>query len=387
MQEYKLAMVYEILESTNTYEKILKFKLYRKTLGNCKIFLFDEETSNLGESFKDYLIGKCGIYGVGDYTKTWVVDSHYPEDTRYISCGKTVDFDLNIFTYLNKIMRGMKINAGIDRGDIIDYFNYIKASGFQYGIATALMERVAKPLDLRILFEMLTSFVRYEKISQIDKIFKKVHLNINEYKRVWELYKNTKKQINEPIQQYDAICCCVMKAYLIKKYDKEKNLNRKVDKFINYCLHVLNCYMEKEIVLLSLYILEDDRTKETFKKLNKMTKTEEQILNVAWDIYHIRLIEQIMLNDNVGKKEQIILSYFATADKGLIDAMKINPIKAFVILDDYPIAFHSIRIREICQNKDILKEITTKAEQRKEKAKTTDYAEIKKQLQKEVQSK
>ena len=85
MQEYKLAMVYEILESTNTYEKILKFKLYRKTLGNCKIFLFDEETSNLGESFKDYLIGKCGIYGVGDYTKTWVVDSHYPEDTRYIS--------------------------------------------------------------------------------------------------------------------------------------------------------------------------------------------------------------------------------------------------------------------------------------------------------------
>lgn len=94
-----------------------------------------------------------------------------------------------------------------------------------------------------------------------------------------------------------------------------------------------------------------------------------------------------MLNDNVGEKEQIILSYFATADKGLIDAMKINPIKTFVILDDYPIAFHSIRIREICQNKDILKVTATKAEQRKEKAKTTDYAEIKKQLQKEVQSK
>lgn len=388
MQEYRLVAVYDILESSSTYEKVLKFKLYRQILGDCKIFLFDEEASNLGETFKDYSIGKCGIYGVGDYTKTWVIDSDYLEDTRYIKCGKTVDFDLNIFTYLNKIMRGRKINAGIDRIDIIDYFNYIKANGFQYGIVTALMERVAKPLDLKILFEMITSFVRYDKVSQIDKTFKKVHLNIFEYNRVWKLYMNTKKQINESIQQYDAVCCCVMKAYLIKKYDKEKNLNKKVDKFINYCLHVLNCYMEKEIVLLSLYILEDDRVKETFKKLNKTSKKiEEQILNVAWDIYHIRLIEQIMLNDNVGRKEQIILSYFATADKGLIDAMKINPIKAFVILDDYPIAFHSIRIEEICKNEDILEETATKAAQRKERAKITDYAEIKKQLQKEVQSK
>ena len=201
------------------------------------------------------------------------------------------------------------------------------------------------------------------------------------------MYKNTKKLINESIQQYDAVCCCVMKAYLIKKYDKETNLNKKVDKFINYCLHVLNCYMEKEIILLSLYILEDDRTKETFRKLKKTSNIEEQILNVAWDIYHIRLVEQIMLHDNVGGKEQIILSYFATADKGLIDAMKINPIKAFVILDDYPIAFHSIRIEEICQNEDILEEAATQAVQRIERAKTTDYAEIKEQLQKEVQSK
>ena len=385
MQEYRLAAVYDILESSSTYEKMWKFKLYRQILGDCKVFLFDEETSNLGEAFKDYSIGKCGIYGVGDYAKTWVIDSHYPEDTRCIKCGKTVDFDLNIFTYLNKIMRGRKINVGIDRIDIIDYFNYIKANGFQYGIVTALMERVAKPLDLKILFEMLTSFVRYDKVSQIDKKFRKVHLNIFEYNRVWKLYKNTKKQINESVQQYDAVCCCVMKAYLIKKYDKEKNLNKKVDKFINYCLHVLNCYMEKEIVLLSLYILEDDRVKETFKKLNKTSKIEEQILNVAWDIYHIRLIEQIMLHNNVGRKEQIILSYFATADKGLIDAMKINPIKAFVILDDYSIAFHSIRIEEICQNEDVLEEAATKAAQRKERAKITDYAGIKTQLQKEVQ--
>lgn len=91
-------------------------------------------------------------------------------------------------------------------------------------------------------------------------------------------------------------------------------------------------------MLLALYLSDDERTKKTFEKLEKISKIEENILNVSWDIYHIRLIEQIMLYDNMKEKEKTILSYFATADKGLIDAMNINPLKAFVIIDNYPIS-------------------------------------------------
>ena len=386
MFEYKLAIIYDILETPNTYEKIKKFKLYSDILGRCKILLFDEAFSNLGDSFKEYKVGKCGIYRVGDYTKTWVIDSDYMEDIRYIPYGKTIDFDLNILTYLNKIMRGKKINAGIDRTDVIKYFNYIKENGFQFGITTALMERATKPINSKILFEMLTSFERYQKINHIDNEFQKVNLNLLEYYRVLKMYRQTKKQINKSIRQFDSICCCVIEAYLIKKYDKEKDLNKKVDKFITYCLRVLNCYMEKEIVLLSLYILDDSATKETFKKLNKSSKINEHLLNTAWDIYHIRLLEQIMLIDNVGINEQIILSYCATADKGLIDAMKINPIKAFVILDDYPIAVHNKTIQSVCQNMDIMEEIKTKGIERMKMAKVTDYAVIKQQLLNEVEN-
>ena len=56
-----------------------------------------------------------------------------------------------------------------------------------------------------------------------------------------------------------------MKAYLIKTYDNSKK-NKKVDMFIKYCLDVLNCYLEKEIVILSLYIMDDKKKK---KKKNK----------------------------------------------------------------------------------------------------------------------
>ena len=386
ISEMKELAIMKIMQASNLQEKEIIYAFFKEILADCRIFLFDQKCSNFGESCKNKKIGPCWILGIGDYTQTWILGLNDDLNDKFIKVGKTIDFDLNILTYLNKIMRGKKINAGIDRTDVIKYFNYIKENGFQFGITTALMERATKPINSKILFEMLTSFERYQKTNHIDNEFQKVNLNLLEYYRVLKMYRQTKKQINKSIRQFDSICCCVIEAYLIKKYDKEKDLNKKVDKFITYCLRVLNCYMEKEIVLLSLYILDDSATKETFKKLNKSSKINEHLLNTAWDIYHIRLLEQIMLIDNVGINEQIILSYFATADKGLIDAMKINPIKAFVILDDYPIAVHNKTIQSVCQNMDIMEEIKTKGIERMKMAKVTDYAVIKRQLLNEVEN-
>ena len=42
----------------------------------------------------------------------------------YLQIGKTLDLDLNIFTYLNNIMQGR--NMKLNRIEIVDYLNYIK---------------------------------------------------------------------------------------------------------------------------------------------------------------------------------------------------------------------------------------------------------------------
>ena len=91
-----------------------------------------------------------------------------------------------------------------------------------------------------------------------------------------------------------------------------------------------------------------------------------------------------MLYDNMKEKEKTILSYFATADKGLIDAMNINPLKAFVIIDNYPISYHSLNINDVCRNKCILEEIDTMESIRRIKIKTIDFRRIKQQLQLEI---
>lgn len=381
MNEYKKMAIMDILQCSNTIEKVEKFKTNKTILNDCRIFLFDEEYSNFDDSVKNRKIGKCGIFGIGDYTKTWVLDSRHLSERNLICVGKTIDFDLNILTYLNKVMKGRKIN--IDENEFLKYLSYLKNTGFRIGMTTALMERVQTKIDLSILSEMITSFVKLDNILTINKDIENIYLSKNDYMRIKQIYDMALAQENLNLEQFNIVCCCIMKAYLIKTYDKSEK-NKKVDMFIKYCLNVLNCYLEKEIVILSLYIMDDNRTHKVFKKIKSNDEVIKNILNVAWDIYHIRLVEQIMLRDNMKNTEQIILSYYGTADNGIIDAMQINPVKAFVMINDYPISIHQMNVNDVCKNQKLLDSGYLKAGVRAEKIKKLDFRQIREQLETEI---
>lgn len=383
LNEITKTAIQDILKSQNTNEKARKFNLYKELLKNCRIFLFDEKYSNVDCSFSNCKIGQCEIIGVADYKKTWILDSHHILNSSYIAYGKTIEFDLNILTYLNKIMTDQKI--GIDKTEFLKYLNYIKKQGFQYGIITALLERVTTQIDFNILAEMITSFVKFDNMKEVIGDCADFYLPPEEYTRIKQLYDLALKKADKTISQFDFICCCVMKAYIIKTYDTDTG-DRKVEKFIKFCLEDLKCYLEKEIVLLSLYILNDNHANRTFKSLKKNSDIIKNILNVTWDIYQIRLVEQIMLHDNANK-DHVILSYFATADKGLIEAMKINPLKAFVIIGNISISFHQMTIQDVCKNEKILKDIMFNSKVREKSIRSINLAEIRNVLKQEIISK
>ena len=147
---------------------------------------------------------------------------------------------------------------------------------------------------------------------------------------------------------------------------------------------MLNCYLEKEIVILSLYIMDDSRAHKTFKKLKNNSDIIKNVLNVTWDIYHIRLIEEIMLWDNMKNPERVILSYFGTADNGIIDAMQINPVKAFIIIDDYSVSIHQMNIKDVCKNEELLKNGYLNTNIRGKKIKKLNFMKIREQLESEI---
>ncbi|MFQ8602349.1 MAG: hypothetical protein ACLSAO_04580 [Anaerovoracaceae bacterium] len=274
-------------------------------------------------------------------------------------------------------MMGRKIN--IDENEFLNYFSYLKDKGFEIEITTALMERVRTKIDLRILSEMIISFVKLDNIKDMENIY----LTENDYLRIKQIHDMALAQVNENLEQFNIICCCIMKAYLIKTYDSSEK-NKKVDIFIKYCLDVLNCYLEREIVILSLYIMDDNRTHRVFKKIKSNDDVIKSILNVAWDIYHISLVEQIMLIKNMKNTEQVILSYYGTADNGINDAMQINPVKAFVIVNDYTISIHQMSINDVCKNQKLLDNGYLNADVRVKKIKELDFKQIRKELETEI---
>ena len=98
INEYKKMVIVDILQSSNILEKVKKFRLYKDKIRNCRIFLFDEKYSNFDDSLKNKKIGQCGIWGIGDYTKTWILDSKYILEEVLFQVGKIIYFDLNILT-------------------------------------------------------------------------------------------------------------------------------------------------------------------------------------------------------------------------------------------------------------------------------------------------
>ena len=123
------------------------------------------------------------------------------------------------------------------------------------------MERVRTPVDLCILSEMITSFVKFDNIPLINEDIENIYLSSDDYMRIKQIYDMALGQMDETLEQFNLVCCCVLKAFLIKTFDIVLDKSKKVEKFIDYCLNVLNCYLEKEIIILSLYIMDDSRKK------------------------------------------------------------------------------------------------------------------------------
>lgn len=75
---------------------------------------------------------------------------------------------------------------------------------------------------------------------------------------------------------------------------------------------------------------------------------------------------------------------YNSADNGIIDAMQINPVKAFVIMNDYPIPIHQMNIKDVCKNEELLENGYLNANIRGKKIKELNFTKIRGQLESEI---
>lgn len=120
-------------------------------------------------------------------------------------------------------------------------------------------------------------------------------------------------------------------------------------------------------------------------QISKGSKIIETIKNVTWDLYHVRLIEQIrpIVSYESNGMVSIELPFFMTNDKGMADYINANKLKMMIFepSNKSTISIHEKNIYDISQfliNKQIHNKFVYEDQLRKERSKDVDLdAQIK----------
>lgn len=328
--------IYGFIEKISNYDDTLQIMMeYKKyNLKDCRVLLFNEKCSNFKETEENFEYGKYDLVGLADYKKIWIVDEKTVNQTATtIPVERIVNYDLNIVTYMNNLFNS-KSNGIPEKDNFYLFLEKIKLSKLTNNISTALWERYNMPVNNKILNEMIKSYVYFDTIDFQDFILEgKYCLTEEKYKWMKEIIDNAENYLSqqEKINHYEAIVCYIIKAFSLKN-NKSLSIKKKEEEFKKYCLNVLSVYLDLEFTLLILYLRnENELVNKLFQKLQiSANNLIEKIHNVSWDIFHIRLLEQSFLNDLKNHKDRVCLHYFATADVGLKDIIKANPLKMLV---------------------------------------------------------
>ncbi|WP_424618339.1 hypothetical protein [Abiotrophia defectiva] len=378
------AFIQEIINCETTIQKMTVFNKWN--LNDCRVFLFDEEKSNFGNIGKSISYGKFNLIGLGDYQKIWVIDKNTVNaKENFLPVARIINYDLNIFTYIHDLYRGRNVP---DKENLLRFLHEIKSLRLTNNISTALMERYTTPINRELLARMIESYVYFDSIN-FESFQSNVPQPLTPDKYIWmkEIWEEAEAYLSNDkvIQQYEAVCCYILKAFILKN-TKNISTEAKVAEFKRYCFEDLCVFLELEMSLLILFLKNDSSVQEIFKKLQFGAKELiDKIYNTAWDIFHIRLLEQSTLFKCIENPDVIYLHYFATADSGLSEVLRANPIKMLVYYNKKIISIRRYDALDFF-TQDELDSYTTeeKLRLREEKVQSIDFCSIKQRLSSEL---
>ena len=146
IQKSDRVLISELYNETNPYKICDIFDSKSKMYKEAKLIYFNLGINPRLESFKNNILNGYSILGISEYEKSYIFDNKYnSKETRVLEIGKTINLDLNVLTYLKKIVSGRKIE---DEDEFIEYLKYIKESNYNLNMSISLLERISKPIDL-----------------------------------------------------------------------------------------------------------------------------------------------------------------------------------------------------------------------------------------------
>ena len=341
----------EMFLCKNLMEHMGCFQHFYEELKDCTFVVFSEdEGTELPEALHSNYDNDFAIINIGSTNRYYAVNSTIYEEM--LRTGRSdyyidvcVELDTQAVSYLKNIFE--EYNKIPDYDKIRKMIEYLQLPEVNYCCVPYLVENAAKKDDINVIdcykniksFMLFKSFdfsvfeekgecayVRQEEDIQID-----VDGLYNDMlsEKFYQAYENL-------FRMQKALYVLLLKTVCIE-FTNRKSAKNKVMELFDFVNEQLGFIAERELEVCYYYFNHHEKTKKYFKKVQKNSKDLLHTINgMAWDLIHIRLIEQqftLKPTDEVRFAIHVLLTY----DDGLKEILQINPIEQIVFYKDIPI--------------------------------------------------
>lgn len=340
----------EMFLCKNLMEHMGCFQHFYEELKDCTFVVFSEdEGTELPEALHSNYDNDFAIINIGSTNRYYAVNSTIYEEM--LRTGRSdyyidvcVELDTQAVSYLKNIFE--EYNKIPDYDKIRKMIEYLQLPEVNYCCVPYLVENAAKKDDINVIdcykniksFMLFKSFdfsvfeekgecayVRQEEDIQID-----VDGLYNDMlsEKFYQAYENL-------FRMQKALYVLLLKTVCIE-FTNRKSAKNKVMELFDFVNEQLGFIAERELEVCYYYFNHHEKTKKFFKKVQKNSKDLLHTINgMAWDLIHIRLIEQqftLKPTDEVRFAIHVLLTY-----DGLKEILQINPIEQIVFYKDIPI--------------------------------------------------
>ena len=341
----------EMFLCKNLMEHMGCFQHFYEELKDCTFVVFSEdEGTELPEALHSNYDNDFAIINIGSTNRYYAVNSTIYEEM--LRTGRSdyyidvcVELDTQAVSYLKNIFE--EYNKIPDYDKIRKMIEYLQLPEVNYCCVPYLVENAAKKDDINVIdcykniksFMLFKSFdfsvfeekgecayVRQEEDIQIDA---DGLYNDMLSEKFYQAYENL-------FRMQKALYVLLLKTVCIE-FTNRKSAKNKVMELFDFVNEQLGFIAERELEVCYYHFNHHEKTKKFFKKVQKNSKDLLHTINgMAWDLIHIRLIEQqftLKPTDEVRFAIHVLLTY----DDGLKEILQINPIEQIVFYKDIPI--------------------------------------------------
>ncbi|MBC1400385.1 hypothetical protein HB836_02160 [Listeria booriae] len=357
-------------------------------LPGAKFLIFDIGESQFQPICGEREFGKYSIVELGNYKNTIVLEKNavIKRNNYILKVGQCVDLDSNVIGSWKNMVMYQKNDS-----DLLDMLLFIKRMEKQVSCVPYLFESGANSFDIEkeVVYRNLLAFSILDGIDKSALEKKEFITDSLAYgladDRWNELIKLEEEIKAEPIDRYEFIYCLLLKAFYIK-HSSKKSMDHKILQLLNSINNELFSYWENEMILCYLFLKGDKSVEKFFGGVQVNAKDIfRKLKGMAWDLFHLRCIEMHMAERNCEPSFTYLHS-FCSADRGILDIVKLNPIIRMAFYNGNSIVLHEKNIFNTCTHIDVSGILAPYADKRLEMCMKTDYRELSKRFEKDVLS-